>query len=256
MGAALYFIFSASGPIIALCFVAVWLWRRPSSPLPRRLAGALAIFYVLASLSIVPYGITRLLSIGYHQLHAEEVPPGPTAIVLLGGGDQFIQGWTESLTVTTPTEAERVLEAARVFRLISPEWIISSGGEPDPKPYSQPSATTMRDELVRMGVPPGRIVVESTSRNTHDEAVLIVPMLKALEIHHVVLVTSASHMRRSLGAFRAMGVDAIPAIAPGGDPPSKWSEWLPSPDGLEWSRVVAREIGGIPYYWVRGWWRS
>ena len=84
----------------------------------------------------------------------------------------------------------------------------------------------------------------------------VVPMLKSLRIQHVVLVTSATHMRRSLGAFRAMGVDVIPAIAPGGDPPSKWSEWLPSPDGLDWSRVVAREICGIPYYWMRGWWRS
>ena len=62
-------------------------------------------------------------------------------------------------------------------------------------------------------------------------------------------------MRRSLGAFRAIGIDAIPAIARGGDLPSQWWEWLPTTTGLEWSGRVAHEAGGMVYYWLRGWWR-
>ena len=256
MGRLIGFVFSAPGPIIALCIIAIGLSRRPASVMLRRLAIAIAVCYVLASLTVVPYALTRLLTIGYHQLRAEDVPRCATAIALLGGGDQFVQGWTEGLTVTTPNEAERVLEAARVFRLISPDWIVSSGGETKPQDRGEPSATTMRDELMRLGVPRNRILIESMSKSTHDEAVLIVPMLKSLGIQHVVLVTSATHMRRSSGAFRAVGVNAIPAIAPGGGPPSLWTDWLPTTASLEWTGAIAHEVAGIPYYWLRGWWRS
>src|SRR5471032_2872592 len=255
MGAAVGFIFSALGPTAALCIVAVWLRRRyaPGAAM-RRFAIATAVFYLVASLAIVPYAVSRLLGAGYHQLRVENVPAGATAVVVFGGGDQFIQGWTERLTVTTPVEAERVLEAARVFRLIAPAWIISSGGK-NPTDAGEATSRTMRDELVRLGVPPDRIVLEERSRDTHDEAVLIAPMLKSLAIERVVLVTSKTHMRRSLGALRAVGVDAIPAVARGWDPPSRWFDWLPTGEGLNRSGTVAHELGGIVYYWLRGWWR-
>jgi uncharacterized SAM-binding protein YcdF (DUF218 family) len=251
------FVFSATGPIAVLVVIAVWLHRRPASSSPRRFAIAAAIGFVLAGMSIVPYGASRLLAAGYHAFRAEDLPSSrATAIVLLGGGDQFIQGWDGSITVTMPIEAERVLEAARVFALIAPAWIISAGGQPEIDDPGEPSAVTMRDELVRLGVPSGRIALESRSRTTRENALFVASMLKSLAIDRVVLVTSDTHMRRSLGAFRAVGIDAIPAIARGGDPPSRWSEWLPTNVGLAWSGRVVHEVGGIVYYRARGWWRG
>ncbi len=249
-------LFSASGPVIALIITAIWLWRRPSSTLARRFAIAVALGYAAAGIHLVPFGLSRLLTLGYHQFRADDIGHGPAAVVLLGGGDEFIEGWTDRITVTTPIEAARVLEASRVFRLISPAWIISSGGRPDPPGKAEAASITMRDELVRLGVPRDRILLESTSRNTHDEAVLIAPMLEPLGIEQVVLVTSDTHMRRSLGAFRAVGVNAVPAIAPDPRLPIRWFWWvLPSRDGLELSSEVSRELLGIPYYWLRGRWR-
>jgi len=63
-------------------------------------------------------------------------------------------------------------------------------------------------------------------------------------------------MRRALGAFRAVGVDATPAIAP--DP--WWHAprplWImPTAHGLSFSGDIVHELFGIPYYWARGWWR-
>ena len=205
MSALLSFFFSTSGPIAALIITAIWMWRRPSSAGARRFAILVALGYALASIHLISFGGSRLLTVGYHQFTANDIGRGITAVVLLGGGDEFIEGWTDQITVTTPIEAARVLEASRVFRLISPAWIISSGGKLDPRDPGEASSLTMRDELVRLGVPQGRILLESTSRNTHDEAVLIAPMLESLGIQQVVLVTSDTHMRRSLGAFRAVG---------------------------------------------------
>ena len=172
---------------------------------------------------------------------------------MLGGGD-VIRGWTGGLTITTPSKA-RVLEAARVL-ILSPAWLVSCGGKPDLSGPGEAAAATMRDELVRLGVPSGRIVVESLSRSTRENVALAMPILKSLGIQHVVVVTSDTHMRRSLGVFRALGLSAIPAMAPNPELPIRWFWWLlPTEGGLELSHEVARELGGIPYYWLRGWWR-
>ena len=70
----------------------------------------------------------------------------------------------------------------------------------------------------------------------------------------VVLVTSGTHMRRSLGTFRAQGIRAIPAIARDPYLATSWSDWiLPSNLGLWKSSSVMHEILGLAYYTVRGW---
>jgi uncharacterized SAM-binding protein YcdF (DUF218 family) len=105
-------------------------------------------------------------------------------------------------------------------------------------------------------VPHDRIVLESASRNTRDEALVIAPMLRELGVDRVVLVTSAVHMRRAVGAFRAVGVNPLPAVAP--DPKYRvmWVAQLrPGREGLNLSSQVAHELAGLPYYWARGWWK-
>ena len=256
MTALLGFVFSPSGPIVVLVIAAIWLLRWPSSTTARRFVIAAAMAYALASLHIVPFGVGRLLTLGYHQFKASDVDSGTTAVVVLGGGDEFVDGWTDQITVTTNIEAARVLEARRVFRLISPAWLISTGGQPEPDNRSAASSLTMRDELVRLGVPAERILLESASRTTYENAARIAPMLKTLAIQRVVLVTSDTHMRRALGAFRAVGVNAVPAIAPDPRLPTQWFWWIaPTAGGLESSGEVIHELLGIPYYWLRGRWR-
>jgi uncharacterized SAM-binding protein YcdF (DUF218 family) len=81
-------------------------------------------------------------------------------------------------------------------------------------------------------------------------------MLREKQIDRPVLVTSTLHMRRALGAFRAAGVNAVPAIAR--DPVSRtwWGAWLvPSDEGLSIGWALAHEGLGIAYYWARGWYR-
>jgi uncharacterized SAM-binding protein YcdF (DUF218 family) len=143
-----------------------------------------------------------------------------------------------------------------VFRLIDPAWIISSGGNPDPGQVFEPSGITMKAELVQFGVPASRIVLEATSRETHEEAVVVTPMLHQLGVTQVVIVTSETHMPRSLGAFRAQGWNPIPATAPTSKVDmSRADLWLPTGRGLDLSAEVVHELLGIPYYWARGWWR-
>jgi uncharacterized SAM-binding protein YcdF (DUF218 family) len=236
------YVFSGSGLTITLIVAAAAIWLRLAPGPTRRIFVALAALYALATIYVVPYGVGRVLTLGYHPFELTDIPPGTSAIVLLGGGD----------TITTPVEAARILEARRVFRLMQTSWIISSGGPPNAPDRSAPSGDVMRGELIRLGVPAERILLESTSRNTYDEAMLIAPMLKTLGVQNIVLVTSDVHMRRSLLAFQAVGWRAVPAIAPDYRRPIHLVDWLlPTARGLDLSSEIAHELFGIPYYWMR-----
>src|SRR5258706_2356116 len=171
------YVFSVSGLTITLIIAAAAIWLRLAPGPIRRLLVALAALYALATIYVVPYGAGRVLTLGYHPFELTDIPPGTSAIVLLGGGDTLIKGWSDEITITTPVEAARVLEARRVFRLMPTSWIISSGGPPNAPDRSAPSGDVMRAELIRLGVPAEKILLESTSRNTYDEAMMIAPML-------------------------------------------------------------------------------
>jgi uncharacterized SAM-binding protein YcdF (DUF218 family) len=254
MSALLYSLFSPATSAIVFLACALWIWRSPRSTAARRAAIVAAAFYLAASVYIVSATLALPLTHG-QTLFASRVGGRGAAIVLLGGGGERVGGADRALSRMSRAEALRVLEAARVFALVSPDWIISSGG-PDPsEPLVQPSSIVMRDALVGLGVPPERIRLESTSRTTHDEAVLIAPMLRSLGAERAIVVTSPIHMPRALGAFRAVGVNALAAPAPDPEGFAAWRQrWLPTDGGLDYTADLAHEVVGLPYYWARGWW--
>jgi uncharacterized SAM-binding protein YcdF (DUF218 family) len=250
------FVFSTTGALVCLLAAVIWTRLQPRSAAARRALLAISIAYALASIYAVPAAIGRVLSNGYQPFTASDPPQGRTAVVVLGADAMRVRGWDNdlSLSIMTRVEAARVLEAWRVFRLIAPDVVVASGGLPNGDDTSTPSGENIRDELVRLGVPASRILVETMSHDTHDEAVIIAPMLRERGVEHVVLVTSETHMRRSLAVFRAQGWDAVPAIAPDPGPGGTWGAWLlPSANGLDLSHQVMHEILGLPYYWLRGW---
>jgi uncharacterized SAM-binding protein YcdF (DUF218 family) len=149
--------------------------------------------------------------------------------------------------------AERVREAARVYRLIGAEWVIASGGRVHPDDPHTPTGLAIRNALLDQGVPDARLLTQTDGRNTYEEASFLIPLLQHLRAEHVVLVTSGRHMRRAAGTFRAAGIAVIPAIARNSfvdQPPSDW--WLPSDSGLWETGNVAHEYLGIAAYAARG----
>jgi uncharacterized SAM-binding protein YcdF (DUF218 family) len=109
---------------------------------------------------------------------------------------------------------------------------------------------------VELGVPESKILLENTARTTHDESVAIAAMVQAMAVDRVVLVTSDLHMPRALGAFRAQGVNAVPAVARRRHDRPPWNiDLLPSNPGLEEAGEVTREALGIASYAMRGWYR-
>jgi uncharacterized SAM-binding protein YcdF (DUF218 family) len=110
--------------------------------------------------------------------------------------------------------------------------------------------------LIELGVRPDRILLESQSKNTRDEVVIIKGMLAERGLTNFVLVTSPLHMRRSILAFEQQGLHPIPSPSPlvpersrGRSLPLPSDLWLSIADSAmyEW---LARG-----YYWWQGWLR-
>jgi uncharacterized SAM-binding protein YcdF (DUF218 family) len=258
MSAIVDFVLSSPGMVAAMCVAALWLWRRPGSIAARRVLGAAAVCYLLASIYAVPATINSVLAYGYRQFDTRDAPAGPTAVIVLGAGAETVMGWEHRpVSALNGAGIARVVEAARVFRLIHPAWLVASGGVVDERLRVEPDSLLMRDALVRLGVPESSILLESISGDTREEAIQVKLLLTSQRIERVVLVTSDTHMRRSVGAFRAQGISVTPAIAPEPRRFGPWRVWLtPTASGLSLSGEVAHELAGIPYYWARGWWRA
>jgi uncharacterized SAM-binding protein YcdF (DUF218 family) len=249
------FICSVTGLVCIPLACAAWLRLRPASRAARRCLAGVVVGYLLASIYAVPFLASRVLVRGFHHFSAADGKDAQ-AIVLLGAGTTTILDGERHFTILDRTAAMRVLEASRVYDLIGPVWVISSGGVPQFPHPREPSAVTMRQGLVQLGVPESKILLESESLTTHDEAVLIAPMLRSLGVTRSVLVTSDVHMRRSIGTFRAAGISVVPAIAPNPMKPEAIWQWLiPTERGFYLSESLLHEALGIPYYGVRGWWK-
>lgn len=250
-----WFVFSAGGVIVAFGGLVALLLAFPASRRVRRSTVLVAGFYLLASVYVVPEALGRLLAADYRPLRPEDLPSGNTTIVVLGAGSRTVRDWDgHRFFSPDPHAASRALEAARIFRFSSSAAVISSGGLLTPDAPGTPTGEAMAVALRQMGVPGDHLQVETLSRNTRDEALIIARMLRERPASTVVLVTTDVHMRRSVGAFAAAGLRVVPAIAqaPDADLPRR-RRWLPSDDGLGYSGLVAHEVLGILYYAVRGW---
>lgn len=129
------------------------------------------------------------------------------AIVLLGGG-------VDPSTATRPwpdlgESSDRVWMAAKLWHARRAPLIVASGGY-DPRSHTQSEAEAMRDLLVAFGIPARAIVLESTSRNTRQNATQTARLLDERGLRKILLVTSASHMKRALVHFREAGLEAVP----------------------------------------------
>jgi len=244
-------------PLLALGLGVVLLYRDRT----RRWRG-LPLILVLAALwtlstPVVARWLVSTMSRGFAPLTPLERDSATPAVVVLAAGAHRYRSRGGQVDVITEPAALRVLEAARVYRLLKQPWVVVTGGALHAWPGSASEAQLMRDQLVQLGVPADRIVIEDKSQNTRDHGIYVPELLRARGADAVVLVTSPAHMSRATKVFAARGVTVVPSPAADRSemqPGEAWfTSYLPSPAALEHSQLVLYELMGMVYYWSRGW---
>ena len=105
-------------------------------------------------------------------------------------------------------------------------------------------------DLAHVGFDVGRVAFEGRSRNTYESAVLSKEMLSPQPGERWVIVTSAIHMPRAVGAFRAAGWEVIPAPVEylfGRRSNFDWGTFQPVRQFLWVSRITHEWIGLVVY---------
>jgi len=173
------------------------------------------------------------------------------AIILLGGlvdrsaaSDQ--PGYNDSV--------ERLIVTYDLLKAGHARSVIVSGGVLDPAVPTLVEADVLARQLADWGIAPERIAVEPKSRNTHENAVESQRIVQARGWTRLLLVTSAFHMPRAEGCFRAVGlsVDTLPVDYRAYDPARFSGSWLPRAAYLERSTMALREWFGHAIYRVQG----
>ena len=144
----------------------------------------------------------------------------------------------------------RLMEGLRLMQANPGATLLLSGyGGSDPVSNAHLYRVVARE----YGIPAGRIQIFEKARDTAEEAALIAPVIKH---HKSALVTSASHMPRSLDLFYAQGVKPIPAptlfLSKQPQNPLFFYEHLPGVGNLGRFTVAWHEIVGSLWRKLRG----
>ena len=174
---------------------------------------------------------------------------GARTVVVLGGGNRAWHIDDFIINVVAANTGFRVIEGARLYRLLGRPDIILCGGGPGRDPTVAPESEAMREAIARMGVPDDHLMLERESRTTGEEAASVRRMLDGRERQPIVLVTSPTHMRRALVMFRAAGLDPVPsASAYKSDYSLENRRWLPSDTALTLFDSLVYDTAAEFYY--------
>ncbi|HZB89897.1 MAG TPA: YdcF family protein [Stellaceae bacterium] len=148
--------------------------------------------------------------------------------------------------------AARITEALALALRHPEAKLLLSGGDASllPRPREREADETRR-LFIELGVAPGRILVEDRSRNTFENALFSLKVAAPKPDETWVLVTSAWHMPRAVGCFRAVGWKVLPY------PVDYRTETDPLPDfelgkQLALLDVAAKEWVGLVAYRLLG----
>jgi uncharacterized SAM-binding protein YcdF (DUF218 family) len=246
----------------------LWFLLRPNT---------LALVLGLAGLALVWRGRWRtgrwplLLGLGYYALvlatpasqwaaipledrfaRPAPAPARVDGVVVLGGAvDQVL---TEAHGIPALNgAAERMTEMMVLARRYPEARLVFTGGQGTFLQGSLTEADVARELWTAMGLPPGRVLYEDRSRNTHENAVLTRELAAPRPGETWLLVTSAQHMPRAMGVFRRAGWDPVawPVNYTTGGTPRAWYD-APFPTRLNQFEGALREWVGLLAYRLLG----
>jgi uncharacterized SAM-binding protein YcdF (DUF218 family) len=205
-------------------------------PLPKRVSVAAVLASLLIIGALPATGNPLLLRALESQYPAWTDKGGapPSGIIVVGGGlATYLAAVKEGSE--PPGPGQRVVAGiALAKRFPNSRLLFTGGGEPSPI-----------TALARAGIDPGRILVESRSRNTAENAAFLSSLVQPRPDERWILVTSAYHMPRAIGSFRTAGF-AVEAY------PVDYLANVPKRDQEKWAEAAWKEIFGLIAYRLSG----
>lgn len=184
----------------------------------------------------------------------EQCAPSSHIVLLSGGVDSRVRT-VSSFERMTPATFVRATEASRIIAKEPDAKLIVSGGAV----YSIPEAEVIGHYLTSLGIPEERLILESTSRNTYENAVNVAAILAKEDVQGPIrLVSSAMHMHRAYKSFELALNDTDIAICPVSVDFKGLAEiqlygWVPQMTSLIKFDHMLHELVALLMYRLKGW---
>jgi len=149
----------------------------------------------------------------------------------------------------SPISCTRVIEGVRLYRIIDGSKLIFTGRGEANKPTT---AELMAQLAISLGVAEQDTVLETKSRDTKDHVRYLKSLVKG---DRFILVTSASHMPRSVALFEKLAMHPIPApVGHLAKRPKEINHYMffPSSSSLYKAETAMHEYLGLLWARLRG----
>lgn len=225
--------------------------------LSRSILATMSLLFAL--LTFVPLGTmaTSVLENRYHS--PSPMPEHVDGIIVLGGAVNLLVTKAHNRTAIG-AGAERITAMISLAHRYPNARIVYTGGSGDAFDQNVSEAPLVRSMLVDMGVDVSRILFEGQSRNTRENVLYSQILATPSPTETWVLVTSAAHMPRAMGAFEAEGWKTIPY--PVDYRTSFKTDQKPFDVSFHWMQQISllsyslHEYSGLVYYRLRHWTRT
>ena len=232
-----YFLLPSGMILTLVIFGFILVFAKKNKKMGSYLLLSAGILYVFFGTGPVSFWLLGNLEYQYPFVKSINASNKGQPIVVLAAYAEIDTNRPVSSNVNSST-AFRLIEAARLLRKNPKSKVIVSG--PDNM------SLVMKQVLVELGIHADKIVVENKSASTYESAL---NLKDKLEHGDFFLVTSAGHMPRSMGVFKKLNMNPIPAPT---DYMSRKNymaiSYLPSPLHLYYSDLAVHEYLGILWY--------
>lgn len=243
----------ASFAVVSLALLAI----RPS-------AGRILALIALATLAVCalsPLGNMLLTPLEQRFPEMQYPDQNIEGIIVLGGSYDSVSHSYASVIVLDEDTAPMAVMANLARRYPRAKIIFSGGTHPTSGPGPD-EASIVKGYFESLGIAGRRIFLEDKSLTTEENAKFTARMLQPSPTSRWLLVTSAYHMPRAMGAFRKAGFDVLPFST--GERTHGWYQlWRPSSTATEnlrrldtavheWIGLFAYRLLGYSDSWFPG----
>ncbi len=192
-------------PLTWVFAILIWALRAKSlSKIKKRLLAGVVLLYLCSC----PLLVNNLMSVW--ELPNKEISElkeqFDVCVVLTG----MLYAGVPSDRPYFQTAADRIIAPLYLLKSGKIKHIIISGGFPAHL-NSISEAVKLKELLLTAGVADSLVTVEPNSLNTNENAKFTAQVLKEkFATSRVLLITSAFHLRRAMGCFRAQGIEVEP----------------------------------------------
>ena len=241
------------GIVLELLLIALFLlWRRRRSAAVFFIVTAMAVLWI-SSMPVVGNAVLGKLEQRYPAVPLVEIPESE-CLILLGGALEPVR--PPRVDVNLVDSVDRISKAASLYRAGKAKKVLVSGGNQPWAPNMKSEAAATRTLLVEWGVVTDDIMVEEESRNTRENALNSVILMRESGCKKPLLVTSAAHMPRAVASFARVGVEVFPVsvdVRAVKNARLSVIDFVPDIGSLAMTTNAMREWVGKKIYEYRGW---